>query len=54
MKLSQMKGLNWFKNVGLVAAYNDGYVNYESAKILYENKTTKNKIFKEMAENIYK
>lgn len=45
--------MGWFKNIVLVAAYHDGYVNYESAKILYENKSIQNKAIEEMAKNIY-
>lgn len=53
MKLSLKPGMDWFKNIIFVAAYNDGYVNFESAKLLYENKNMQNKIIEEMAKNIY-
>ena len=41
--------MNWFKNIILVAAYNDGYVNYESAKMLYDIKYSNNKTYLQMA-----
>lgn len=53
MKLSQQVGLGWFKNVVLVTSFNDGYVNYESAKIIYDNLSQPNKMCEEMAKNIY-
>ena len=46
--------MGWFKNIILIAAFNDGYVNYESAKILLGNKYLKNNTSREMAMNIYK
>ena len=49
VKLSQRVGMNLFKNVILVAAYNDGYVNYDSAKILYDKNPNSNKILLQMA-----
>lgn len=54
MRLSQQEGLSWFRNLVLVSSYNDGYVNYESAKIIYENQSQPNKMFEEMAKNIYR
>jgi hypothetical protein len=32
-KLSQMPGLNWFHNIGLVSSYQDQYVPFESARM---------------------
>lgn len=53
VKLSKTEGLEWFKYIILVAAYNDGYVPVESSKILYSYQKNKNSIFMEMARNIY-
>ena len=53
IKLSQKDGLGWFKNVILMYAFNDGYVNFESAKILFKNPYTKKQRNIEMAKNIY-
>jgi len=32
-KLSEMKGLDWFKNVVLVSSYQDSYAPFDSARI---------------------
>lgn len=46
--------MGWFKNIILIAALNDGYVNHESAKILLGNKYLKDSVSRDMALNIYK
>ena len=32
-KLTQSKGLNWFKNIALVSSYQDQYAPFESARM---------------------
>lgn len=53
VKLSKREGLEWFKYVIFVAAYNDGYVPPASSKVLYSYRKNNNSIFIEMAKNIY-
>ena len=33
-QLSQMPGLGWFHNIGLVSSFQDSYVPFESARII--------------------
>ena len=32
-KISEMKGLNWFKHIVLVSSYQDSYAPFDSARI---------------------
>lgn len=53
LHLSQYNGLIWFKNIVLVASYDDGYTPYESAKILRSYKPKSRADCNKMATNIY-
>ncbi len=53
LKLSASEGLGWFKNIILVANYDDGYTPYESAKILYNSRNKSKAINGTLAKNIY-
>jgi len=57
-KLSEMKGLDWFKNVVLVSSYQDSYAPFDSARIQISSLAKANKdsgtgnIYIKMAQNI--
>ncbi len=51
--LSERKELSWFKNLILIYAYNDGFVNFESSKILFYSPYRKKEVNLEMANNMY-
>jgi pimeloyl-ACP methyl ester carboxylesterase len=54
-KLSQQKGLSWFKNVALVSSYQDQYAPFDSARIQICKKALedpKAKVYVQMAKNI--
>jgi hypothetical protein len=53
LKLSESEGLGWFKNIILIANYDDGYTPYESAKILYNSRSKPKPVVPAMAKNIY-
>ena len=57
-KLSRMDGLNWFKNIIFASSKQDGYVNYESARVqmseALEHSGKNGKICIEMIKNIFK
>lgn len=53
VKLSKAEGLGWFKYIVFIAAFNDGYVPYDSSKVLFSFQKNQNSIFMEMAKNIY-
>ena len=36
MKLSQNECIGYFKYIILISAYNDGFVNYESSKMVFD------------------
>ena len=52
-KLSEKQSFEFFENVILVSAFNDGYVNYQSAKILFDCPFQNQKVCEKMARNIY-
>lgn len=54
IELSRREGFEWFDSVVLIASYNDGYVPYESSKILFSFQKSDKRHFLEMAKNIYK
>ncbi len=55
-KLSEFKGLNWFKHIVLVSSYQDAYAPFDSARIQICNKAandaSKGNIYIKMARNI--
>jgi len=55
-KLSEMKGLNWFKHVILVSSYQDQYAPFDSARIQIctkaANDAGRGNIYIKMARNI--
>ncbi len=57
-KLSEMKGLDWFKNIILVSSYQDSYAPFDSARIQISSLAKANKdsgngnIYIKMAQNI--
>mmetsp|Transcript_31134 Transcript_31134/g.30585 ORF Transcript_31134/g.30585 Transcript_31134/m.30585 type:complete len:119 (+) Transcript_31134:1264-1620(+) len=55
-KLSEMKGLSWFKHIVLVSSYQDSYAPFDSARIQIcnraENDSNKGGIYIKMARNI--
>ncbi len=55
-KLSEMKGLNWFKHIVLVSSYQDSYAPFDSARLQIcnkaENDSNKGAIYIKMARNI--
>ena len=53
LRLSACEGMGWFKNVVLIANYDDGYTPYESAKILYNSRNKSKPITTTLAKNIY-
>ena len=57
-KLSEMKGLNWFKHIVLVSSYQDSYAPFDSARIQICDRAnqdrTKGNIYIKMAQNILK
>lgn len=53
LKLSTNDGMGWFKNVILIANYDDGYTPYESAKILYNSRNKSKPVTTALAKNIY-
>lgn len=53
LKLSSYEGLGWFKNIVLVADYDDGYTPYESAKVLHSYKPKSRSMFSAICTNIY-
>ena len=54
VELSRKKNLRYFENVILIYAYYDGYVNYESGKVLFDNPLVKKEINREMVRNFYR
>ena len=57
-KLSEMKGLNWFKHIVPVSSYQDSYAPFDSARIQICDRAnqdrTKGNIYIKMAQNILK
>lgn len=57
-RLSMMEGLNWFQNIIFASSKQDGYVNYESARIQLSDNLHKagedGRIYIEMIKNIFK
>ena len=55
-KLSEFKGLNWFKHIVLVSSYQDSYAPFDSARIQICTKATndanKGNIYIKMARNL--
>ena len=55
-KLTQAKGLNWFKNVALVSSYQDQYAPFESARMEVCKEaladSVKANFYRKMASNI--
>ncbi|CDW80262.1 serine [Stylonychia lemnae] len=55
-KLSEFKGLNWFKHIVLVSSYQDSYAPFESARIQICNKAandaSRGNIYIKMARNL--
>jgi hypothetical protein len=55
-KLSEFKGLNWFKHIVLVSSHQDSYAPFDSARIQICNKATrdeaKGNIYIKMARNL--
>jgi len=55
-KISEMKGLNWFKHIVLVSSYQDSYAPFDSARIQICNRASndagKGNIYIKMARNI--
>ena len=49
-KLSQEKGLEWFRNIILVSSYQDMYAPFDSARIQISNKV---ELMKNKNGNIY-
>ena len=57
-KLSEMKGLNWFKHIVLVSSYQDSYAPFDSARIQICDRSNQDKskgnVYNKMAQNILK
>ena len=53
VKLSEKEGFDFFENVILISAFNDGYVNFQSAKIIFDNPFRDKKLNAKMVKNIY-